>query len=57
MKEITSDVAFLTLHKEAQWNCKRELQRENWKLPSLKSAQILFKQHEQQFDAQTQFLF
>lgn len=42
MKEITLDVSFLTLGEEAQWNCKKELQRENWKLPSLESAQISY---------------
>lgn len=57
MKEFTPDEAFLTLGKEAQWNCKRELQGENWNLPSFESAPISFKQHGQQFDAQTQFLF
>lgn len=57
IKEITSDVSFLTLGKQVQENCKRELQTENQNLQSLESAQILFKQHVQEFGAQTQFLF
>ena len=56
MKEITSDVSFLTLGEQVWGNCKRELQTENQNLQSLGNAQISFKQHVQEFGAQTQFL-